>query len=151
MNIKPLQAMDLSWLRKLRNQERKWFFDTNLISPGQQAHWFAHLPRNRRVYIVWDGKERVGTFSIVPIPDSLPIPHSDKPLLYFSTFIIPPEHRGRGILEEAKKKFNKKHDYVGYVREDNKASFKAFKKFGMEHIYLANTEYDKVWVMLYRT
>ena len=133
-NIQPLSHDDIEWLRDLRNVCRSEFFDKREITPEQQEAWFSSAAYGDERWVIWDRSTRIGYFSIVSPKPDLPIfPTDGRPVRYFSTMMIAPEHRGQGAILAAATAFDPaSHVYVGYVSEGNHASLRACAKMGFK-------------------
>ena len=64
MKLKPITEKDLDFARKLRNDNREYFFNQEIIRPLAQLNWFMGIlgTLDYWFYIIWD-KKRVGTIS----------------------------------------------------------------------------------------
>lgn len=131
-NLQLLHHDDLEWLRDLRNTCRSEFFDKREVSREQQETWFRSIPYGDERWVIWDRQTRVGYFSIIAPKPDLPIfPTDGRPVRYFSTMMVAPEHRGRGAILSAKDCFDLASQvYVGYVSEGNVTSLRACSKLG---------------------
>jgi RimJ/RimL family protein N-acetyltransferase len=123
---------DIEWLRDLRNVCRSEFFDKREVNPEQQEAWFRSAAYGDERWVIAAGDQRIGYFSIVSPKPDLPIfPTDGRPVRYFSTMMVAPEHRGQGAILAAAPVFDLvSHCYSGYVGEGNHASLRACTKLG---------------------
>jgi ribosomal protein S18 acetylase RimI-like enzyme len=121
---------NLEFIRKIRNDNRQYFFNTGYISKAKHRKWFDEsyspflIKKEFFFYIIKSGDKNIGTLSI-----------QNKGELYeIGNVIILKEHRKKGIfkrfIKQFKKKVNKK--IVLKVRADNKNAIEAYKKSGFE-------------------
>lgn len=69
IKLKPITIGDLEFLRKLRNENRQYFLDSNYIADLDQKKWFKNYRKkdNDWMFVLMDGKKRMGTGAIYHI------------------------------------------------------------------------------------
>lgn len=120
-------ADDLEFLRQLRNQERRWFFDSAIISPEAQEAWHRGLGRDphNHWYMVRVGDQPAGCFSIKIGDDSR---------AEVRCILLAPEFRGQGVMTRAIRaamdELGPGLHYFAEVLTDNDASLGLFNRLG---------------------
>ena len=118
--LRPITKDDLSWARKIRNENRQYFIYNKLISEEEQKKWFETL--SYPFFIITIGAEKIGTIAVEEVHGRLEVHNA----------VIEETYRRKGVLREAlsllEKKF-KKELYIE-VLKDNKRAIDAYKKLG---------------------
>ena len=118
---------DLEFLRQLRNQERRWFFDQTEITPEAQQAWHGQLGRDpdNHWYMVRIGEQRAGCFSIKVGADKR---------AEVRCILLADEFRGRGVMTRAiraaMEQLGGDLRYFAEVLPDNAASLSLFSRLG---------------------
>lgn len=134
--ISPMNEMESELYRRLRNRDdnRKEFFDQNIIEKEQQKKWFdKYLKRSDQIMFsvyLKDSKEFIGGLGVYDI-------NMDKKIAEVGRIIIDKERcKGKGYGAEALKGTSQmarnvglKHLYA-YIYSGNQASIKTFQKAG---------------------
>jgi len=115
---------DLEFMRKLRNDNRKLFFKTDIISRDHQVKWFQSLRKNKNTtfYIILFDNVRVGTISCT----------EKKTERELGNVIIDEPYRRRGILSQVVSIFHKisSKPLVVQVRVDNSVALRVYESLG---------------------
>lgn len=118
--LRPITKNDLEWCRKIRNTNRKFFFDSNNVTVKQQEKWFTTL--RTPFFIIEYGGRRVGTISIKKVSNTHEI----------NNVLIDRQYRRQGIfkkvIELVIKKFGLPLSIE--VKAKNKEAQEAYKKLG---------------------
>jgi RimJ/RimL family protein N-acetyltransferase len=117
----------------LRNHYREHFFTQDEITPAQQEAWWYAAKYGDQRWVIEEGTNPIGYFSIIAPKPDLPVFPSERPVYYFNSMMVDPDHRGRGAILAARDAFDPALSYVGYVKVDNTASLRACIKLGFEH------------------
>lgn len=69
IKLKPISALDLEFLRQLRNENRQYFLDSNYIAIPDQKKWFENYKKkdNDQMFVLAKGQERIGAGAIYNI------------------------------------------------------------------------------------
>lgn len=127
VQLDQIRAEDLEFLRRLRNAERRWFFDQTEITPDAQAAWYRSLQHDRRSrwFMVRVGGERAGCFSIRV---------DEHERAEVRCILLSPEFRGQGVMNKAiGDAMTEMGDHLRYFTEvmpDNENSLKMFERLG---------------------
>ena len=94
VRLDTIREDDLEFLRRLRNGEREWFFDSSEISAEGQRAWHASLARHPEThwYMVRAGNAPAGCFSIRVGGDGR---------AEVRGILLSPEFRGQGVMTTA--------------------------------------------------
>ena len=113
VTLKKITKEDLDFARKLRNKNRKFFFDSSYVYKERHLKWFRNLLYD--FYIIWLGEERIGTVGVK--------------YYQLHNVIIDEKYRHRGIL----KKLLKDLDVNSLeVLATNTQAIRAYKKLGFK-------------------
>ena len=127
VRLDTIQQDDLEFLRRLRNQERQWFFDRTEITEAAQQAWHQRLPLSPDThwYLVRADNARAGCFSIKVGMDGR---------AEVRCILLSPEFRGRGVMTRAIHKamadLGPQLRYFAEVLPDNAESLKLFSRLG---------------------
>ena len=115
IELRLITTKDLEWARRIRNNNRQYFFDQEIITKKKMDKWF--LEHTSKFFIIWVDKKRIGTISV-----------NTKEL---GNVLILPEYRKKGIFTKVMQ-IVKSNYYVLYlhVKSDNLEAIKAYKKVG---------------------
>lgn len=121
MRLRPIGEADLEVVRRLRNSNRKWFFDTREVTVETQRRWFKALDtRPVDFYVLEVEGTVVGTASVTTSGNGLEI----------GNLILDPAWRGRGLMRHAVAELTAAPGcYLARVKPGNTAS---------ERVFLAN-------------
>jgi len=126
LRIAMITNADLDWARKLRNKNRKAFFNSATINQNEMENWFRGIWSTSEpdFYIIWLGDERVGTISAQKVGK----------LTKIGNVIIAEEYRARGILKEVLKLITKLYtkNFELEVKADNKFAADVYKALGFK-------------------
>ena len=131
---------DLEFLRQLRNQERRWFFDQTEITPEAQVAWHRGLAGNpnNHWYLVRVGGAPAGCFSINV---------SDDVRAEVRCILLSPEYRGRGVMTRAiKSAMDALGPHLRYFAEilpDNDPSLNLFSRLGFTRRFVTVERLDR--------
>ena len=124
---------DLEFLRQLRNQERRWFFDQREITPQAQTAWHQQLGRDpqNHWYMIRAGNQPAGCFSIKVADDGR---------AEVRCILLSPAFRGKGVMtraiEAAMAQLGPHLRYFSEVMPDNDASLKLFGRLGFSQRFV---------------
>ena len=120
ITIRPIEKKDLEWARKLRNANRKHFFDVREISRAVHARWFAS--RTHSFFIIERGGVRVGTIALRKIGEGYEI----------HNVLIDQSYRRMGILRQVLKKLEKQYapPFFVDVLAGNDDAVRAYTRLG---------------------
>jgi RimJ/RimL family protein N-acetyltransferase len=127
VRLDAIRAGDLEFLRQLRNQERRWFFDQTEITPEAQLAWHGGLGRdpNNHWFMVRVGDQPAGCFSIKVGAD-----HRAE----VRCILLANSYRGHGVMTRAiasaMDQLGGHLRYFAEVLPDNEASLGLFKRLG---------------------
>ena len=124
MRLRPLSRTDLDTVRRLRNANRQWFFDSREVSAADQAKWFDGLSdRPVEFFVIEDDDRVVGTISLSARGDEVEV----------GNLILDPAARGRGLMRQAVSLLSSKPGvYFAEVKSDNESSLRVFRACGFE-------------------
>lgn len=130
LQLKLITENDLEFVRQLRNANRKWFFDSQEISPEQQKKWFKSLYSGDlrfRFYIIWLDDQRAGTVSRK---------YLKQDVTEIGNLMLIPEAQGKGIMTDVIRKLRVRdnHFYIAFVKPSNKKSLAVFERAGFARI-----------------
>lgn len=65
ISLKQITIEDLEFARRLRNKNRRYFFNSNYITQEENQAWFRKILQDNLFvfYIIWLEKRRIGTVS----------------------------------------------------------------------------------------
>jgi RimJ/RimL family protein N-acetyltransferase len=118
---------DLEFLRRLRNQERDWFFDRTEITTEAQQVWHANLAKNPDThwYMVRADDAPAGCFSIKVSGDGR---------AELRCILLSPEFRGQGVMtraiQRAMEELGHHLRYFAEILPNNEASLSLFSRLG---------------------
>jgi RimJ/RimL family protein N-acetyltransferase len=133
VRLDTIRPDDLEFLRQLRNQERRWFFDQTMISPEAQRAWHDGLGRDphNHWYMVRVDDRPAGCFSIKVGDDSR---------AEVRCILLAPEFRGRGVMTRAiRSAMDELGSHLRYFAEvltNNDASLGLFKRLGFTSTFV---------------
>jgi RimJ/RimL family protein N-acetyltransferase len=131
ITIRPLTYWDTEYLRRLRNSQRKNFFDQRLVSDHEQQRWWTRYQYDPMLSMgtICMNNRPIGFFSIRLIVTGSPFE-----VYEIGNLLLDPEYQGRGIMLEALELMNCKATqpafWVAHVKPGNKASLRMFEKAG---------------------
>src|SRR5690349_18055177 len=97
VTLRSLEKDDLSWVRELRNKNREYFFDNNLVTKEQQEKWFKAL--DYPFYIIEYNGNPAGTIGI----------KKNNTYIEIHNVLIDEIYRGKGILKEVMRLLEEKY------------------------------------------
>lgn len=118
---------DLEFLRRLRNADRRWFFDQTEVTPEAQVSWHRSLSLNpnNHWYLVRLDDQRAGCFSIKV---------RDNGRAEVGSILLAPEFRGQGVMTRAMSaaidQLGSHLRYYTEVLADNDQSLNLFNRLG---------------------
>lgn len=118
--LREITEEDLPWALQLRNKNKEFFFDNQIISQEAQQAWFRAL--NTPFYIIEYNGEKAGTIGLKKIDGKLE----------FRNVIIDEPYRKMGILKYAIAFIEEKYNEPLYLNVliDNVDAMEAYKKLG---------------------
>jgi RimJ/RimL family protein N-acetyltransferase len=125
--LRKITKEDLPFARKLRNDNKEYFFDPFKIDKQTHLAWFtaSQLDPDFEFYIIWEGKKRVGTISA----------HATMELVEIGNIIIDKKYRKKGYfakaLEEILGLYSDKLAFLKVI-PSNKTAIKAYKALGFQ-------------------
>jgi RimJ/RimL family protein N-acetyltransferase len=133
ITLKRLEHSEINLLRVLRNAERFSFFDTRIVTPQNQEHWWMswnHHTLQIQFYTIWLNKVTPVGFLSVKLVRTL----GRFEVREIGNLLLAPAHRGRGImhaaLTEVRRLYNPLTFWVAHVKSDNVASLNLFARQG---------------------
>lgn len=130
VNLRGLEEKNIEMLRGWRNENRKFFFNSEIITKDQQKNWFAGYEQKRDdyVFIIEAPKEvPVGSVSLYHIDLS-------KKTAEYGRIMIAKKHKRKGYGEDATKVL------ISY----------GFSKMGLNEIYLEVIKSNDRAINLYK-
>ncbi len=111
---------DLEWARKLRNDNRNFFFDSNVVTQSAQEAWFHGL--SYPFYVLEYGGERAGTVAVKSVNNGHEI----------HNILIDKRYRNKGLLRQAMEQLEKLYGTPLYldVLSQNLNAIRAYKRLG---------------------
>ena len=91
---------DEAFLMKLRNDNKRFFFDIKPVKKNEHHKWFLERLEKDLIFIVYLGKQRIGTISLVDYRE-------EDTTIMLGRFIIQKSFRNRGFGHQIMKKFKK--------------------------------------------
>lgn len=116
VNLRPIEREDLEWMRKLRNDNRKFFFEGHYLQAAEQVLWYEKYLK--RVY-------PVTTFYIISIEDqpvgTISINESDD-IIQLGNILIEENARHKQVFQTVMKYLKGKYrsKFEIEVKADNK-------------------------------
>lgn len=91
IKLKPITTEDLEFLRRLRNENRRHFLDSNYIASPDQKKWFESYKNknNDNMFILMNGKRKIGVGAIYHID-------TKNKSAEIGRFVIDQKYRGQG-------------------------------------------------------
>ena len=124
MKIKRIKEKHLESLRKIRNANREWFFNKDIISQESQLSWYKSIKDNAKIkfYIIEIDEEVAGSLSLTKTKSGIEI----------GNILLDDRFRGKGIMTEAIKKIikNKNKKFYARIILENTASQNLFERCG---------------------
>jgi len=133
--LRPMFGSDIEFLRRLRNANRKFFFDQNYISKDRHCEWIKNERKSKNSFIfiidliVKRIPNRIGTISLVNYKQKAKSAELGR-------FIITKAYRGRGlgclVIEKFKSicRLLRVSKLSLCIRSDNKYTLDLYKKLG---------------------
>lgn len=120
VTLRPITKDDLEWARMLRNNNRKFFFDTREVSQSTQEAWFKALSYPFFV-IEYDGKP-AGTIAV----------RRTESWFEVHNVLIDKRYRRKGLLKQALTILEKTHGTPLYVdvQAQNLGAIRAYRRLG---------------------
>jgi RimJ/RimL family protein N-acetyltransferase len=127
ISLEQITRKHLEFVRKLRNENRQWFFNKRIISKAQQLEWYKHLDHNFSI-ILLDGVP-IGTISEHHV-HNVEILHRTYVGIYeIGNLMLDKKHQGKGYMTEAIRQMTKRGGFfVAFVKPENSASLKVFER-----------------------
>lgn len=128
ITLEPLEPKHLEFVRCLRNDLRRHFFDSKPVSKEQQRFWYRrYMTNSLRFYILRYSRQNIGTISIQL--------RQGSHLAYYEIghLMLLPAYQGQGFMSEALEWLMASHPhafFVAHVKEDNAASIGLFERAG---------------------
>lgn len=91
ISLKPMEKKDLEFIRRLRNENRQYFFDSNYVSKQDQQRWYKNylLKTDDQMFILENNGIPVGCGAIYHIDRLIKTAEIGR-------FVIDKLHRGKG-------------------------------------------------------
>lgn len=126
MKICKLKECHIEPLRKLRNENREWFFNNQIVTAEQQKVWYDYIIVNKKTkfYIIEDKDRVIGALSLTKTKEGIEV----------GNIILDEDYRGKGIMTKAIGKLvkNKKHKFYARILLDNLSSQNLFSRCGFK-------------------
>lgn len=129
ITLKEITIDDLEFARKLRNNNRQYFFNSKEIDEETHLDWFnkVQLDNHFWFFIIWLDKERIGTISVKEEFEGTEI----------GNVIIDKKYREKGYLKQVIEEINKlldKLDKPFYVKviPSNTIAIVAYEAIGFK-------------------
>ena len=120
MRVRRIERDDLPLVRRLRNDNRHWFFDDREISQEEHEAWYASLAERGVDFFVLEEDGRViGTISVSERHDGREV----------GNLTLDEDYRGRGLMTEAVRQVcSGPGPYFARVKHGNGASAAVFER-----------------------
>ncbi len=120
ITLRPIAKEDQEWARMLRNNNRKFFFDTRVISPSKQQAWFQAL--SYHFFVIEYKGERAGTVGVRNVPGGHEV----------NNVLIDKKYRRKGLFKQALTILEKTYGTPLYVdiQTNNLGAIRAYKRLG---------------------
>lgn len=131
ISLRNITPRDLEFVRKLRNNNRRQFFNTKAITKQEQQEWWKRNCANLHgFFIIFLGDKPIGVISEKWI-NNIEIDHSRRwvGLFEVGNLMLLREHQGKGYMTEALRLLTKRGGFfVAFVKPRNRASLKVFER-----------------------
>jgi ribosomal protein S18 acetylase RimI-like enzyme len=128
IKIHLITEQDLEFVRKLRNENRKYFFNGKLITRKEHQEWFNRIRQEKEFcfYVIWwDSSIRVGTISY----------GMQGNIAEIGNVIVDKRFRLKGVLRKTMTELFKKHPCKKVflrVMPNNKNAIAAYMAIGFK-------------------
>lgn len=126
MKIRLIEEKDLPVCRKLRNDNRHWFYDCGPVSEERHRAWYNHVKDKHEFYVIEEDGKVIGTISSKKVGLSA---------YEIGNLTLDEEYRGRGLMTEAVKlMMNTYFDYYATTLPENVKSQAVFLRAGFYNV-----------------
>lgn len=118
--LRSISKDDLEWMRRLRNRNKEFFFDSRFISRKQQQEWYKSLAYP--FFIIEYDKKKAGTIALKKSFGQIEL----------HNILIDEKYRRKGILRQTINILERKYGKPLYVDVviNNKVGINVYKKLG---------------------
>ncbi len=128
ISLRNITKHDLEFVRKLRNENRKQFFNTKIITKKAQQEWWNNYQPSD-VYIICLDLEPIGVISESWRENIEISPRHYVGLHEVGNLMLSKEHQGKGYMTEAIRQITSRGGFfIAFVKPKNKSSLALFER-----------------------